>query len=213
MAYGLKIINPNTDVIQIDENYYNLLLRQSGNFAGTGGASSIAYNDGATPVIAMRPTAGFAGLGAVNITGDDYAFNTLEDGSIGSYPYWVFDEVPPSADMTDYGLAVFHTDGSGKLAFHHSYAPMNIVDSFTWAVDSTVDMTYPSGRTYACVWADPGAYTKPGSPDGMDYYIPVCKWTGTTVRIQPYMYLHTPLVTPATFLPGYRINIIDVTNL
>ena len=123
MPTGLQITN-STGVLQIDETFRNLALRQKGTIAA---ATNLVISGLTSPILAFRP-----------VTGNGTGFTKITDNGTGTFTwtasvrssaanYWLFDV--PLASAETVGLRVY--DASSNLAFDSGQKYMKPVVGLT----------------------------------------------------------------------------------
>lgn len=139
MAAGLTVYN-SANTIQIDENYRNLMVLNSG-WNGTPTASGISW-----PLCAIRSTS--LAL-AYTLTSTSSVSYTVVGGGSG-YNWYVFDLA--NTPVSSVGLHVYNA--SGQLVYDSGRNPMRIVDYLVFNSEAEFNgatRTYPAGRTYAVI--------------------------------------------------------------
>ena len=214
MPAGLQIYGSH-GVLQIDENYKNLVVvasgsKASGDWTASGGSYyvQITVTDFVTPMVAFKSDED-VGLGYTSISGANWTFTFLTNNP-AAMSYWVFDQ-SPSASPASFGFEVY--TAAGERVFHSSQKPLRVVGVGAG--------TYASGRTYAAIRGDAGmSWTTVSSglpfPEEWQYdaYIPSAKVASnviTDVGVQVSSALiindagnYTSDITPTL--------IVDVTN-
>lgn len=123
MPYGFKIIN-DAGVIQIDENYTNLALRETNIVSvGVGGLASVVTYGVQAPIMCIRSISG----GPVHVQGNQALPNVTwefkaPDGA--HFQWYVFDTAVPIPGGGGYGFDVRKADGS--VAFSSAWKVMKI---------------------------------------------------------------------------------------
>lgn len=161
MPAGIQIFGSH-GVLQIDENYKNLVVVAQGSKAALDWASagvsynvSIAVPNFVTPLIAFKSDEQ-VGLGYSSISGSTWTFFFLTNNP-APMSYWVFDQ-SPAPSPGSIGFEVYNA--AGERVFHSAQKPMRVVGVGAG--------TYPSGRTYATIRGDAGmSYTT--IPSGLPF--------------------------------------------
>lgn len=169
MSFGAEFRN-NTGIIQIDSNYGNYYLSQSGSSAttsisGTGtGVSSLLYPQswlvvsvtGVNPLIAFNSSQRTF-LYNVTQSGSTWTFTLATMGAIGTIiNYYIYDTYPTTL-LTGWGLNIY--DAAGKVTFSSNRKYLRVIDQIAgpysfvsgnsnWHGDS---FSYAAGRTYAVI--------------------------------------------------------------
>lgn len=121
MTAGLQSWSTTGNVLQIDESYRNLVLRQKGTVPEGGG--SITFLNGVSPVVVLCPIIANAGYCAyishLNVSGTTYTWTVPAWAD-----YYVFD-VPPAPAAHGIGLQVFNA--AGQIAYDSGLAPMRVL--------------------------------------------------------------------------------------
>lgn len=139
MPAGLTIYN-SFGTIQIDENYRNMMVSNSGT-NGTPTATNISW-----PLCALKSTS--LSL-AYTLTSTSSVSYTVVGGGSG-YNWYVFDL--KSTVSSNIGLQVYNQ--LGELVYDSAQKPMRIVDYVVFTNESewnNVSRTYPAGRDYAVI--------------------------------------------------------------
>lgn len=149
MAVQFRALNDDNTTVQIDTNYRNLFLRQSGSVTTVSGGlySYSAFNvAGVTaPVIAIGGSA-YAMAYCSKLDTSTGQFLIMSAGAAGTViPYYIFDTAPSPTGPV--GLKLF--DATARCIFDSNQKSMRVVDM--QLVTGAPGGTYPAGRTYACV--------------------------------------------------------------
>ena len=145
MAHGFRVIG-DTGSVQIDENYTNLALVQSGTLfvpAGAAGASITVHNL-VTPIMCVQTTGGAQVVVTNNqaVPSVTYKFQASASSNVR---WFVFDQAAPA--LSGHGIAVSKADGS--LAYSSDWKVMRI--GAVAPVPSGVDPY--QGLSAATAWA------------------------------------------------------------
>lgn len=213
MSAGLIIYN-DAGKIQIDENYRNLLVQNSGT-NGTPAASGITY-----PLCALQ-CPDFAV--AYTFTKTSSVSYTVQKAGAGSHKWWVYDLSSTPAGSA--GLQVYNA--AGALVYDSLRKAMKVVDYKKWTTNAWVGQayTYPAGRSYAVVI---GTYasrsTRERLSSGVDgYEIQEIQYYGGAKVVGNVVTLDWINVRDETFLdanpaqyeterPAMDMLVVDVTN-
>jgi len=173
MPAGLQIFNDDGAVI-IDENYFNLVLRQKveGNtiateyVTGTGSKITLNYNGPSYPLIAWQCAEEIMMQGFTR-SGTNFDFTMRCAGTAGTaYTLFVFGEPDPIADYGNFGLEVFNA--AGQRVYHSGAKPARIVDfrSVSGGIAARTNIAYTAGRQYATAMTRPATtnFPSPASP-------------------------------------------------
>lgn len=141
MANGFQSLNA-SNIIQIDDNYRNLLKVASGTW--TGGTAAIAeitfpLQTSTAPLIFVRPVSDGIYVGHVGI-----ANNAFYAATNGNFEWVVFGlDNPVMTDDSAYGMQVFN--GTGQVVFDSRYEPVRVQ---TVVRHDQQWPTYPQGGSY-----------------------------------------------------------------
>lgn len=122
MAYGFQS-NNDSNIIQIDDNYRNLLRVASGSW--TGGTASVGefsfpLQSSTSPLIFFRPWADGTYVGQVGMEPSKCYFSTN-----GNFDWVVYGlDSPVLTSGSSYGMQVF--DGAGQVVYDSRYEPARI---------------------------------------------------------------------------------------
>jgi hypothetical protein len=154
MAHGFQSINAG-GIVQIDENYRNLLMVASGTWTGGGtpfGTIWFPTQYACAPLIFIRPSYDGCYVGPGEITQSNFSFMCN-----GNFDWVVYGLDSPAAhSSTSFGLQVF--DGGGSVVYDSRYEAPRI------QAVATVWMTWPQ-------------YLGVNSPD-YPYYPSFTSWGG-----------------------------------
>jgi len=208
VAVQFRALNDDNTTVQIDTNYRNLFLRQSGNAVTvSGGAFSYsAFNiaNMVAPVIAVGgSTPAVAYCSKLDSTTGQFLI--MCSGPAGtSVPYYIFDTAPSPTGTV--GLKLF--DASGRCIFDSNQKAMRVVDM--QLVTGAPGGTYPAGRTYACVHSIFGY--REVTRENLQFRLEGTSFSGTTLSSTLFTH-HTmpssPIVTNIRF-GSYLV--LDVTG-
>jgi hypothetical protein len=214
MPVGLQVYGSH-GVLQIDENYKNLVVVASGSkvtgdwtFAGGSYYVQITVTNFVTPLIAFKSDED-VGLGYSSISGSNWTFTFLTNNP-AAMSYWVFDQ-SPSASPGNVGLEVYNN--SGERVYHSEQKPMRVA--------GVGPGTYASGRTYAAIRGDAGmSWTT--VPSGLpwpeewqyDAYIPSAKVASNVITDVGVSVSSALIINDAGNYTSYQTPtlIVDVTN-
>lgn len=158
--YGLKVVN-SAGYVQIDSTFKNLGLRVKGSVVSGGSPTAsgwyqatITVPAGSTPVLAVRPSSGYATQISAT-TANGYITYTYYCSAAGiTLSYWVFDDPLLSGASGQYGLIVRNSGGSTVFDSRIDY--MRVLGVFsgtgdTTPIESGYSLNLPSGATPAVV--------------------------------------------------------------
>lgn len=163
MAVGLRVRN-NSNIIQIDNQYKNLAMRQKGTVTTVAGVipqfnSNVAYAtitvSGTNPQIALIPTeAAVAGLWYISMSGSNFVFHIVSREA-ATIPYYIFDNTLSGTA----GAKLKMRDAGGNLFFDSSNKYLKIVGMLNTDNDTPiVQVSTPAGRQCA-VMVSAGGYS------------------------------------------------------
>lgn len=158
MAVGAQIYN-DSGVIQIDDQYTNLCLRQTGTATVVNrhpaSLNSHAYiamtvdityvgQAASSPIIAMHGTGtgGAFGVIATSRSGNTWTFRVIGYQHLPTFNYFIYDI--PSATGSGAGFEVYKADGS--IAFSSFYRPLSVVGVMQ---SEGIGINLTQGRQYA----------------------------------------------------------------
>lgn len=154
MAYGLNV-SGDSGVIQVDDSYTNLALKQSGSIwvpAGLSGASFTVYGVN-NPLLFVRTSGA-----AVYVQSDNnppnptYTFKSGEATAAGTVYWYLFDDssIPVSSG---WGLSVYRADGS--VAYNTDWKVLKIgaVAQCPNLADGTDFPSATAAAPYTATWA------------------------------------------------------------
>lgn len=158
MPAGLQVVGTH-GVVQVDQNYFNLVLRAKGTVStGFQQRFDITYT-GTTPMVAFRCLNTTIALQYITKSGSTFTYHYISSNP-DTITYYIFDRPPTTA--SNFGLSIW--DGSGNLVFSSDYSPMRLVsavqtpahqDFFSWDDDAGKPITacftklIPGAGTYA----------------------------------------------------------------
>jgi hypothetical protein len=159
MTAGIQIVNENS-VIQIDQDYKNLVMVAKGSVTTTGALPTTAD----ISVTANNPVIAFVSSVPVCVTrmqssGTSWIYRVATFGAAATVDYYVFD-TPELVTVSDtFGIEVRKADGS--LAWHSSMKTLKVVAFLEVPVPNVNDndagsdsVSLPGGKTYAIVPAN-----------------------------------------------------------
>lgn len=165
MAVGLRVRN-NANIIQIDNQYKNLAMKQKGTVSTVAGVipqfnSNIAYAtitvSGVNPQLALIPSeAAVAALWYISRSGSDFTFHIVSRAA-ATIPYYIFDNTTTGTA----GAKLKMRDAAGNLFFDSSNKYLKVLGMLNTTGDETiVQLSTPSGRQCAVMVSAGGyAYT------------------------------------------------------
>ena len=158
MAVGAQIYN-DSGIIQIDDQYTNLCLRQTGTATVVNRHPASQYSNvniamtvditysgpaGTSPIIALHGTGtgGAFGVIATSRSGNTWTFRVIGFQHNPTFNYFIYDV--PSATGSGAGFEVFKADGT--VAFSSFYRPLSVAG---FLVQEGIGMNLTQGRQYA----------------------------------------------------------------
>lgn len=149
MAVQFRVLNDDNTTVQIDTNYRNMFLRQSGNVVTVSGGSysysAFNLDNMVAPIIAVggsTPALAYCS----KLDSSTGQFLIMSAGAAGTViPYYIFDTAPSPTGPV--GLKLF--DDTARCIFDSNQKPMRVVDM--QLITGNPGGTYTAGRTYACV--------------------------------------------------------------
>lgn len=130
MPAGFQVIGQH-GVVQVDENYYNMVYRTRGSALirnnGRYNSATINYQGEAnsSPMLCTAYSNVFLWINSLTKSGDNYTFEIAANGE-DNVSYFIFDKV--AATPTNAGLEVYNANGG--LVFSSNQRPMRVVSVF-----------------------------------------------------------------------------------
>lgn len=172
MTAGIQVIGDHGSV-QIDENYYSMVLMTSGTLStslqnveapDTTGYAPQAYlatvtYTGTSPVVCIdtknQPIAFFYTLRNGNqFTFTFLSFNTSGSGAAATFTYYIYDTMP-NISASNQGLTVYNA--SGNVVFSSDYEPLRIINFAQLPNSWTIQQ--PSGTGQSPTYYPPASTT------------------------------------------------------
>jgi hypothetical protein len=122
MPAGFSVVGSH-GVVQIDENFFNLVFVAKGTVTPSAGgsfgviSSATVVVNGSTPILCLRSLNGPSLIESVSVSGNTYTYTIR---SAGIFTWYLFDKMPASSQSS--GLEV--RNSSGQVVFNSNYRPM-----------------------------------------------------------------------------------------
>jgi len=134
--YGLQVVNDG-GFVQIDSTYKNLGLLAKGSVISSGTPTQTGWYPavfsvavGATPIVAARPSSGYAVLVSTVLSGNTVTYTYYCDASGTTLYYWVFDDPARGInDGSNYGLLV--RNAASEVVFDSRLRYMRVLGFFS----------------------------------------------------------------------------------